>query len=209
MTQQDQKLQRTVTGEPASHVASLVERAISGEKGAFDQMVDMFQGDIFRMVYYRTRSQMDAEDITQDVFVQAYKSLVRLKSPEQFKSWLFSIAVNKVRDFHRKGKFRALFGLYTEGEEDRESPAGRNDDDDALDTMTKKDFWKQVGGLLDKLSKMEREVFMLRFMDDLGIKEIAGVLKKQESTVKTHLYRALEKFRREPSMRELLREERG
>jgi len=209
MTQQDQKLQRTVTREPASHVASLVERVSGGEKVAFDQLVDMFQGDIFRMVYYRTRSQMDAEDITQDVFVQAYKNLASLKSPEQFKSWLFSIAVNKVRDFHRKGKFRALFGLYAEGEEDRESPAVSGDDDDALDTMTKKDFWRQVGGLLDKLSKMEREVFMLRFMDDLGIKEIAGVLKKQESTVKTHLYRALEKFRREPSMRELLREERG
>jgi RNA polymerase sigma-70 factor (ECF subfamily) len=209
MTQQDHKLQSTGTREPASHVAPLVERASGGEKGAFDQLVDMFQGDIFRMVYYRTRSQMDAEDITQDVFVQAYKNLVSLKSPEQFKSWLFSIAVNKVHDFHRKGKFRALFGLYTEGEEERESPAGRNDDDNALDTMTKKDFWKQVGGLLDKLSKMEREVFMLRFMDDLGIKEIAGVLKKQESTVKTHLYRALEKFRREPSITELLREERG
>jgi RNA polymerase sigma-70 factor (ECF subfamily) len=209
MTQQDQKLQRAGTREPASHVASLVERASGGEKSAFDQLVNMFQGDIFRMVYYRTRSQMDAEDITQDVFVQAYKNISRLNSPEQFRSWLFSIAVNRVRDFHRKNKFRALFGLYTEGEEDRESPAGRNDDDDALDTITKKDFWKQVGGLLDKLSKMEREVFMLRFMDDLGIREIAETLKKQESTVKTHLYRALEKFRREPSMRELLREERG
>jgi RNA polymerase sigma-70 factor (ECF subfamily) len=209
MTQQDQKLQRTDTREPASHVASLVERASGGEKRAFDQLVDMFQGDIFRMVYYRTHSQMDAEDITQDAFVQAYKNISRLNSPEQFRSWLFSIAVNKVRDFHRKGKFRALFGLYTEGDEERESAPERGDDDNALDTITRKDFWKQVGGLLDKLSKMEREVFMLRFMDDLGIKEIAEVLKKQESTVKTHLYRALEKFRREPSMRELLREGRG
>ncbi|TFG38294.1 MAG: RNA polymerase sigma factor [Syntrophobacterales bacterium] len=207
MTQQDQKLQRTVTGEPASHVASLVERANSGEKGAFDQLVDMFQGDIFRMVYYRTRSQMDAEDITQDVFVQAYKSLVRLKSPEQFRSWLFSIAVNKVRDFHRKGKFRALFGSYTEGEEDMGHGGEKDEDPDALDTVMRKDFWKQVEMLLEKLSMMEREVFMLRFMDHLGIREISSVLKKQESTVKTHLYRALEKFRREPSMRELLRED--
>jgi RNA polymerase sigma-70 factor (ECF subfamily) len=209
MTQQDQRPHRGRTRDTLSHMKSLVERAGGGEGEAFDQLVDMFQGDIFRMVYYRTRSQMDAEDITQDVFVQAYKNISRLNSPEQFRSWLFSIAVNRVRDFHRKNKFRGLFGLYTEGEEERESPAGRNDDDDALDTMTKKDFWKQVEGLLDKLSKMEREVFMLRFMDDLGIKEIAGVLKKQESTVKTHLYRALEKFRREPSMRQLLREERG
>jgi RNA polymerase sigma-70 factor (ECF subfamily) len=209
MTQQDQRPHRDRIREPMSHIKSLVERAGGGEGEAFDQLVDMFQGDIFRMVYYRTRSQMDAEDITQDVFVQAYKNISRLNSPEQFRSWLFSIAVNKVRDFHRKGKFRALFGLYAEGEANGESPAVRGDDDDALDTMTKKDFWRQVEALLDKLSKMEREVFMLRFMDDLGIKEIAEALKKQESTVKTHLYRALEKFRREPSMRELLREGRG
>lgn len=161
------------------------------------------------MVYYRTRSPMDAEDITQDVFVQAYKNVSRLHSPKQFKSWLFSIAVNKVRDFHRKGKFRALFGLYTEGDEERDPPGEGGNDENALDIMTRKDFWRGVGGLLDKLSTMEREVFILRFMDDLGIREIAEVLKKQESTVKTHLYRALEKFRREPSMRELLREERG
>ena len=209
MTQQDQRPHRDRTRETMSHIKSLVERASGGEGEAFDQLVDMFQGDIFRMVYYRTRSQMDAEDITQDVFVQAYKNISRLNSPEQFRSWLFSIAVNRVRDFHRKNKFRSLFGLYTEGEENRESLPGRNDDNNALDTMTRKDFWTQVGSLLNKLSKMEREVFMLRFMDDLGIKEIAQALKKQESTVKTHLYRALEKFRREPSMRELLREGRG
>ena len=53
---------------------------------------------------------------------------------------------------------------------------------------------------------MEREVFLLRFFDHLSIKEIAGVLKKNESTVKTHLYRALAKFKKEPAMRKLLSE---
>ena len=48
---------------------------------------------------------------------------------------------------------------------------------------------------MDKLSKMEREVFMLRFFDQLSINEIADVLRKNESTVKTHLYRALNKIK--------------
>lgn len=209
MTRKDQRENRTVTREAASHIAFLVERASGGETGAFEQLVDMFQGDIFRMIYYRTRSSMDAEDIMQDVFVQAFNNIAQLNSPEQFKSWLYSIAVNKVRDFHRKNKFRSLFGFYSEADEEREPSSGKTDDESALDTIARKEFWRKVGLLLDKLSRMEREVFMLRFMDDLGIKEIAGVLKKQESTVKTHLYRALEKFRREPSMRELLRGEKG
>jgi RNA polymerase sigma-70 factor (ECF subfamily) len=53
---------------------------------------------------------------------------------------------------------------------------------------------------------MEREVFLLRFFDHLSLNEIAGVLKKNESTVKTHLYRALAKFKKEPAMRQLLNE---
>jgi RNA polymerase sigma-70 factor (ECF subfamily) len=52
---------------------------------------------------------------------------------------------------------------------------------------------------------MEREVFTLRYLDQLGIKEIAETLKKSESTVKTHLYRALKKFRRASELRALLK----
>jgi RNA polymerase sigma-70 factor (ECF subfamily) len=207
MTQQDQRQQRTGTREPPSYVTSLVERTRDGEREAFDQLVDMFQGDIFRMVYYRTRSQMDAEDITQDIFVQAFKSLMSLKAPEQFKSWLFSIAVNRVRDFHRKNRFRALFGSADDEKGDFNPDTEGNKDPDALNNLQRKEFWSRVGSLLDKLSVMEREVFVLRFMDHLGIKEISQVLRRRESTVKTHLYRALEKFRKESSMIELLREE--
>ena len=53
----------------------------------------------------------------------------------------------------------------------------------------------------------EREVFMLRFMDDLNIKEIAQILKKSESTIKTHLYRALAKFKKEKKLRQFLQED--
>jgi RNA polymerase sigma-70 factor (ECF subfamily) len=70
----------------------------------------------------------------------------------------------------------------------------------------RKDFWRQIGLILKKLPTMEREVFLLRFFDHLSIKEIAGVLKKSESTIKTHLYRALAKFKKEPAMRRLLNE---
>jgi len=53
---------------------------------------------------------------------------------------------------------------------------------------------------------MEREVFLLRFFDHLNINEIAGALKKNKSTIKTHLYRALAKFKKEPEIRQLLKE---
>jgi len=65
------------------------------------------------------------------------------------------------------------------------------------DSIAKKKFWEQVRSLLDKLSTMEREVFTLRFMDHRNINEIAEIMDKSESTVKTHLYRALNKVRKD------------
>ena len=80
----------------------LVKKAKAGSRSAFTELVDLFQDDIFKMVFYRIRTQMDAEDITQEVFMQAYKNLSGLKKVDRFKSWLFSIAVNRVLYFKRK-----------------------------------------------------------------------------------------------------------
>ena len=75
--------------------------------------------------------------------------------------------------------------------------AGKGMSNNYTDSIAKKRFWEQVRSLLGKLSRMEREVFTLRFMDHLNINEIAAILDKSESTVKTHLYRALDKVRKD------------
>ena len=185
----------------------IVERARDGSRGAFTELVDLFQNDIFKMVFYRTRTQMDAEDITQEVFMQAYKNLNGLKKVERFRSWLFSIAVNRVRDFNRKKRFRALFKMFDGSDEIKTAESQINDNSEPVNELMRQDFWKQIGLIIDKLSRMEREVFLLRFLDLLSIREISNVLKKSESTVKTHLYRALVKFRKNSSTLQLIKEE--
>jgi len=112
-----------------------------------------------------------------------------------------------VNDYLRKKRVRSIFTSSDEGvdiqpeaEEHRERP-------EALEQVLKEDFWRQVGRIAKKLSKMEREVFMLRFLDSLNINEIAQILKKSESTVKTHLYRALVKFKKEQGLRQFLQED--
>ncbi len=185
----------------------LVKRAKAGSRSAFAELVDLFQDDIFKMVFYRTRIQMDAEDITQEVFMQAFRKLSQLKKVERFKSWLFSIAVNRVRDFNRKKRFRALFKMSDDSDEIKTEESQINDSPEPINGLMRQEFWKQIGLLLNKLSHMEREVFLLRFMDHLSIKEISRALKKSESTVKTHLYRALVKFRKSSSILQLLKEE--
>jgi RNA polymerase sigma-70 factor (ECF subfamily) len=196
------------TGSRASdtRLTELVEQASKGNRLAFDQLIDRFQGDIYRMIYYRVRARMDAEDLTQDVFIRAYRSISRLREPDRFRSWLFTIAVNRVNDYLRNKRVRSIFkssdectDFYPEASTPQEQP-------EALEQVLKQDFWRQIEQIAKKLSKMEREVFMLRFLDGLSIYEIAQVLKKSESTVKTHLYRALTKFKKEKALRHFLQE---
>ena len=182
------------SGSDPSTVA-LVEKARLGDRLAFHQLADQFQPGIFRMIYYRTRSQMDAEDLTQDVFLQAYKNINRLASPEVFRSWLYRIAVNRVRDYYRRKQFKSLFGFVSTEDENFYESEEMAVSPEAEDGMARRDFWKKVEQMLTRLSRMEREVFMLRFLDQLSLKEISATMKKNESTVKTHLYRALNKIK--------------
>ena len=188
-------------------LTQLVEKAREGNRLAFDQLIDRYQRDIYRMIYYRIQRQMDAEDLTQDVFVRAYRSIPRLREPQRFRSWLYTIAVNRVNDYLRKKRVRSIFKSSDEGYEIHPEADEHREKPEALEQVLKEDFWRQVNRIAKKLSRMEREVFMLRFMDDLNIAEIAQILKKSESTVKTHLYRALAKFKKEKSLRQFLEED--
>lgn len=176
-------------------VTQWVEQARNGDRMAFHQLVDRFQPGIYRMIYFRTGSQEDAEDLTQDVFIKAYKNLKRLKSTAVFSSWLYRIAVNRVRDFYRKKQFMSLFHFTSVDEETFRETAEMAVDSEAPRDMARREFWDRVNQAMAFLSRMEKEVFMLRFFDQLSIKEITGTLGKNESTVKTHLYRALGKMK--------------
>ena len=171
----------------------LVEKAQAGDQTAFHRLVDHFQPEIYRMIYYRSRSKMDAEDLTQDVMLKAYKNIGRLKSPEVFRSWLYRIAVNRVRDYYRKKQFRSMFGMVSMDEDSFHESAEMAVAPEAEGGIARKDFWRQIEQMLTSFSRMEKEVFLLRFFDQLTIKEISATLKKNESTIKTHLYRALRK----------------
>jgi len=176
------------------NIAALVEKARNGNGVSFHELVSMFQEDIYRLAYYRTFSQMDAEDLTQEVFEQAYRKMDTLHDPQRFRAWLYSIAVNRCNDFLRKRKYLALLQMRS-AQEQEFMDTGNDMNSSYSGRIEKKRFWKQVKSMLNKLSAMEREVFTLRFMDHRNINEIATILDRNESTVKTHLYRALNKVR--------------
>ncbi|OGP57241.1 MAG: hypothetical protein A2V65_10940 [Deltaproteobacteria bacterium RBG_13_49_15] len=187
-------------------VSQWVLEACSGNEASFNRLMDTFYKSIFRMIFYRIQSQMDAEDITQEVFLQAFNHLGTLQSPDRFKSWLFQIALNKVRDFFRKKRLRSLFQALPEKMDVEDERSEMHHHPEALENLEKADFWKVVNSLLTKLSSKEREVFTMRFLDHLSIREISNVMNKRESTIKTFLYRAMVKIKKDPSFQTLMRE---
>ena len=189
----------------SDQITQLVEQAKTGNKSSLEQLLDHFYVDIFRMVYYRVPSRMDAEDLTQEIFAQMIKSLPNLKDSSLFRPWLFRLALNRIRDFHRKRSILSFFG--STGEIDVDSQAMANGHSDPIKNMIRKEFQFQLQKFTESLSRWEREVFVLRFLDQLEVKEIVKILQKNENTVKTHLYRALKKFRGNSELHALLKGE--
>ncbi len=189
--------------------ALLVAKAIDGDGWAAEQLIDMNYHAVFRMVYYRIQSTTDAEDLTQDIFFQMVKHLPRLKDQSRFRPWLFRIALNKVRDFYRKRRFLSFVGGFSDDAEVQAADDSPNRAETPDEMLMEKEFWRQFKRMGDSLPRQEREVFLLRFVDQRKIKEIAQILKKSESTVKTHLYRALKKFRQNQEFRDLLKGDQG
>ncbi|MDR3567241.1 MAG: RNA polymerase sigma factor [Syntrophobacteraceae bacterium] len=189
------------------HISALVEKARGGDRDAFEKLIALHQDEIFRLVFFRTRSKIDSEDLTQDIFLSVFKYLPQLKDSDRFRPWLYRIALNRVHDFHRKNKFLAYFG-FTESREDADAAdiePHRNPG--ALDTVIRKEFWSHVKRLTERFSRMEKEVFLLRFIDDLNLREIALTLHRSESAIKTHLYRAIRKFKEDTTLSEFLQGE--
>jgi RNA polymerase sigma-70 factor (ECF subfamily) len=201
-------LELSISSTQTAQVSALVERARGGDRGAFEKLIVLHQDEIFRVVFFRTRSRIDSEDLVQDIFMAAFKYLPQLKDSDRFRPWLYRIALNRVHDFHRKNKFLAFLGITEHREETDVADVEPHVNPGALDTVIRKEFWSHVRQLSKRFSRMEREVFFLRFVEDLNLREIAQTLKRSESAVKTHLYRAIAKFKEDSALSDFLQGER-
>ena len=167
----------------------------------FDELINLYQLYIYKLIFYRVRSEDIADELTQETFVQAYNSFKSLKRFSSAKSWLIRIALNKVNDFGRKQKLLSIFKPITFELEQNQSLT-----EDPLSALIKKEFYDKVKDFLEELPRFEREIFQLRYFDDLTVKEIKEVLNKNQNTIKTHLYRALKKYQQNLTFREFLNE---
>jgi RNA polymerase sigma-70 factor (ECF subfamily) len=162
----------------------------------FDRVVETYQPAVFRFVLASLRDRDSAETLTQDCFLRAYRHRNQFRGSASVKTWLMQIAVNLVRDRARNRRFQFW----------RRTQLSAVDDCALSDSVTGRDLSPESHALLNdqvrriwqaalNLSDMQRSVFLLRFVEEMELLEIADVLGVKEGTVKSHLSRALNNIR--------------
>ena len=165
--------------------AVLITRFQSGDLGAFDQLYHRHRDRIHAVILSVVSNPEDAQDLTQDVFLKAYRRLHTFKRASQFYSWLYRIAVNRCIDhMRRQSKHRVLIDEPFSEDTFYREPAN------PLAALEHDEFHRQLHAALPALTPNQRTVFVLRYQEDLSLKAIARRLGRSTGTVKAHLFHA-------------------
>jgi RNA polymerase sigma-70 factor, ECF subfamily len=179
-------------------VADWVRRAQEGDVRAFEQLFEQYHRGIYNTVYQMTRNEADAADLTQEVFIRAYRALPRLQTPEAFTAWLYRIAVNLSRNWLRdRGRVR-VESLELPGEDGEESSTREIADPsgDPSTLVQTQDLQERVRKAVAGLSEDHRAVVTLHHLQGMPVEEIAGVMGCSIGTVKSRLSRARDHLKR-------------
>lgn len=180
---------------PAQSVAEpeLIERIKAGESELFYLLVEPYQRAVYVAAFSVLGNEADAEDVAQESFLKAYAKLDQFRGECKFSTWLIQIAVNEARMRRRKER-RALYESIDEGYEDdagdyfpRDFADWREIPSEALAQKQLKDALSQA---IASLKPIYREVFILRDVQGLNIRETADALGLNEPLVRTRLLRA-------------------
>jgi len=174
--------------------ADLVERARGGVSDAFRVLVERHSRSVFRLAYRMTLNEFDADDVVQETFLRAYRSLGRFDGRSEFGTWIYRIAVNCSLDLQRaKGK-RAEIG--TSDEEGDGLTATLAAHDPTPDRVALSGQVRQiVDETLAELSPMERTAFLLRHVEGMAVPQISAVLGRNNGATKHSIFRAVRKLR--------------
>lgn len=178
-------------------VAERVRLAQGGDLRAFEQLFQQYQRGIYNAIYQVVRSEADAADLTQDVFVRAYRALPRLQSPEAFSSWLYRIAINLSRNHLRDAARSRAESLDYGGDE---AEGGQREiadtSGDPADLAQSGDMALRVRQAIGTLSPDHRTVVTLHHLEGMPVEQIATVMHCSVGTVKSRLSRARDHLRR-------------
>lgn len=174
-----------------------IKRAAAGDADAFEQLVVLYQPQVYRLAYRMTNHPEDAADLTQEIFLKAWTNLEKFEFKSAFSTWLYRLASNLCIDFLRNSRRKPSVPLTfedAEGEEQRIEvidPAPQPED-----ALLAAEQQEQLNAAMLDLEPEHRQILTLRVVNDLSYTDIAEILGIKEGTVKSRIARAREKLRK-------------
>jgi len=167
----------------------LIRSAVGGDSSAFGALYDRYQPAIYRFIVVKVGSREEAEDITHHVFLSAWQRVGTYKHRgHPFSSWLYQIARNMVIDHYRSRK-------------DDVSLDKLDPDSSIIPAVAQSDLFaklqfEKVQKAIKELKRDYQDVIILRFIEDLPLKETAAILKKSEGAIKLAQHRAIKELKK-------------
>jgi len=163
---------------------TLIHHCLAGDEDAFGFLVHKYKDLVYAYACQKVSNYTDAEDITQEVFIRAYRSLATFKHPHNFRSWLYTIASNECKRWLSKKRKRQEKEVNLE--DTSEEILGFEADFSKTPTDWQIDLEEAIGNLPED----NRIVVSMFYMSDCSLKEISEYLGVSVNTVKGKLYRA-------------------
>ena len=176
---------------------TLIEQLKQGDDSAFKTIVDTWQNMVYNTAIGIVQNAEDAEDITQEVFVQVYQSVSSFKGDSKFSTWLYRIAITKSLDHERRKKRKKRFAfvksLFGDECEADYHPPDFNHPGVVLD---KKEDAATLFHVINKLPENQRIAFTLHKMEGLSYQEVSEAMKTTLSSVESLMHRAKNNLRK-------------
>lgn len=170
----------------------LIKECQAGDISAFEKLVDMHKKQVYQIAYQFTWNHEDADDISQEVFMHAYKSIRKFRGDSQISTWLqritINISINYMKKMSRSPHNEELF-------DEAALSSIPADIKDPLDNIESGELIHKIRAAIRSLPIKERVIFILRVYRDMSYKEIARFLSCPEGSVMSGLYNAREKLK--------------
>lgn len=167
---------------------AIVQRAKAGDAAAFEELVNRYQNNVYRLALRMCGNAHDAEEVAQEAFVAAWRGLPSFRGESKFSSWLYQLTSNAAVDFLRREKRHRNT---TPVEEQLELAADGTPQQDAETSEMRENLQKALLALTPE----HRQIFLLRQMEQLSYEEIGQLLRLESGTVKSRLNRAKKQLR--------------
>lgn len=175
----------------------LIQQLKEGDQSAFKTIVDNYQNMVYNTCLSIVKSEEDAEDLAQEVFVQVYQSVHSFKGESKLSTWIYRIATTKSLDHERKKKRKKRFGfvksIFGDDSQVVINPPDFNHPGVALD---QKENAAKLFRAIEKLPENQKVAFILNKVEGLSYQEVSEVMESSVSSVESLLHRAKNNLRR-------------